>query len=595
MSAPGAGRAQAPRMRCEDVTRGMSPLCLGEDTMIKLLRHSVVVSLAVLPMGWATSAVADPPGASAPHGQAHPGYLRALGELRNARANLQRRGGDPQMRWDEHRAVETIERAIREIREAAITDGKELEEHAPLDERAPRVGRLHEALTDLRGAREAISKEEDGAFASALRARAIRHLDEAIEATQLGIAEAEHGAEHGREPAPTAPTAVLPAAPPAPPPAALPAAPPAPPPGRSTAGNGAKLPIVMRNPDGAAAVSAGTGFAIALTGSGGIVSWNNDGSGNPAKTPFAGGQLTSGVTTISAGGESNGGYGFACVIAAGGGVQCWGDNGYGELGNGSTAGSQIPVQVTGLTSGVTSLSAGAAGIRAACAITAGGAVQCWGYNGGVLGNGTSAGASSVPVQITGFPGPMTAVAVGAGFACALDTGGSVWCWGQNGYGQLGNNSTTASLAPVRVSGLSRVTALVAGTTSAYALTASGVVESWGQNNLGQLGNGTNTNSSVPVQVVGLAGGATAVTASEGTACAITSGGALECWGNNNYGQLGNNTTTNSPTPIPVETLGNGVISASAGWGFTCASTTSGGVWCWGVRSHVPIHVTGFPG
>ncbi len=562
--------------------------------MIKLLRHSVVVTLAVLPLGWATSAVADPPGSSAPHAQAHAGYLHALGDLRNALANLQRRGGDAQMRWDEHRATETIEQAIREMREAALTDGKDLGDHAPIDERAPRAGRLHEALTDLRAAREAISREEDNAFANALRARAIRHIDEAIDATQLGIVEAEHGAEHGREPAPGSPPPVLPAAPPAPPPAALPAAPPPPPPGHSTASNGAKLPVVLRNPNGAVAVSAGTGFAIALTGAGGIVGWNNDGSGNAPK-PFAGGQLTSGVTAISAGGESNNCCAFACAITTGGGVQCWGDNGYGELGNGTTTASQVPVQVTGLTSGVTSLSAGAAGIRAACAVTAGGVVQCWGYNGGVLGNGTAAGASSVPVQITGFPGPMTAVAVGAGFACALDTGGGVWCWGQNNVGQLGNNSTTASLAPVRVNGLSRVTSLAAGTTSAYALTSSGVLESWGQNNLGQLGNGSTTNSTVPVQVVGLGGGVAALTAGEGTACAITSGGALECWGNNNYGQLGNNTTTNSPVPIPVETLGSGVTSVSAGWGFTCASTTSGGVWCWGVRSHVPIHVTGFPG
>ena len=138
------------------------------------------------------------------------------------------------------------------------------------------------------------------------------------------------------------------------------------------------------------------------------------------------------------------------------------------------------------------------------------------------------------------------------------------------------------------------TAVSAGVTAACAISAGGGVECWGRNDLGQLGNDSTANSLVPVPVSGLASGAAAVSVSNGTACAVTAWGGVECWGNNNYGQLGNNTRTNSPVPVQVMTLTSGVSALSVGYGFACA-VARGGVWCWGVRSNVPVHVTGFPG
>ena len=134
-------------------------------------------------------------GAAAP--QVHPSYLHALSDLRNARGNLERKGGDPQMKWDEREAVGTIERAIGDIKQAAIDDGKNLQDHPPVDTREPRAGRLHKAMAALQAARRDVSEEEDNAFANGLRARGLRNIDEAIRFTEQGIGEAEHP-EHGQ-------------------------------------------------------------------------------------------------------------------------------------------------------------------------------------------------------------------------------------------------------------------------------------------------------------------------------------------------------------------------------------------------------------
>jgi hypothetical protein len=117
----------------------------------------------------------------------HPYYVHALSDLRNARANLERKGGDKQMKWDEHDAIAAIDRAIHDIREAAVDDGKGLEDHPAVDAHEPRVGRLHKALSALQAARADAAKEEDNAFANGLRTRALHDIDEAIHFTDGGI------------------------------------------------------------------------------------------------------------------------------------------------------------------------------------------------------------------------------------------------------------------------------------------------------------------------------------------------------------------------------------------------------------------------
>ena len=354
---------------------------------------------------------------------------------------------------------------------------------------------------------------------------------------------------------------------------------------------------------GAIAVSAGyLGNACAVTAGGVVKCWTYKGSGITA-TPVTG--FVGEATAVSAGGGADGYFydvdAFYCAITAGGGVECWGQDVDGELGNGTTVPSNgtLPVTVApglvmGLTSGVTAISAGAGDGVSVCAVSAGN-VWCWGNNnGGVFGNGTTANMSSVPVQVGGFASAVTAVSVGDGFACAIVTGGGVECWGGNNNGQLGNGTVTNSLIPVPVTGLtSGVTAISAGKTTACAVTAGGGVKCWGYGVDGELGNGATGNSNIPVQVSGLTSGATSVSVTYASACALTGGG-VQCWGYGADGELGNNSTTSSNVPVPVATLSSGVTAVSVGYALACAVTVSGQVWCWGNgQSTIPFRITGF--
>ncbi len=143
---------------------------------------------------------------------------------------------------------------------------------------------------------------------------------------------------------------------------------------------------------------------------------------------------------------------------------------------------------------------------------------------------------------------------------------------------MGNNSTT----PVDVPGLSSgVTALAVGEYHTCALNATGRVMCWGKNDFGQLGDGTTTSRATPVEVSGLSSGVTAIAAGYDHTCAVTAAGGVKCWGYNFYGQLGDGTTTNRLVPVDVSGLSSGITAIAAGSTHTCAMTAAGGVKCWG--------------
>ena len=293
-------------------------------------------------------------------------------------------------------------------------------------------------------------------------------------------------------------------------------------------------------------------------------------------------EAAAGTATQIATGQSH-----VCALTPGGGVVCWGLNSSGQLGSGTTtfAGTQArvtPTPVTSLDSGVTAV---AAGSGQTCALTDTESVLCWGYNGyGQLGDGTTT-SRSTPTPVTGLSSGVAAIAVGGSHICALTTTGGVVCWGSNSYGQLGDGTTTNRLTPTPVTGLSSgVAAITAGADHTCAVTTGGGVSCWGYNYYGRLGDGTTTNRSTPTEATGLSSGVSAVVAGGSHTCALTAGGGALCWGYNNSGRLGDGTTTNRSTPTAVSGLSSGVLTLAGGSSHTCARTSGGNVSCWGLNT-----------
>ncbi|HTP27551.1 MAG TPA: hypothetical protein VMK12_18100, partial [Anaeromyxobacteraceae bacterium] len=213
-----------------------------------------------------------------------------------------------------------------------------------------------------------------------------------------------------------------------------------------------------------------------------------------------------------------------------------------------------------MSSGATAVALGTDGSptrQHACAIK-NGDLRCWGDNTyGQLGNDTEG-------DVLGMTSGVTAVAAGQSFTCAVARGGA-WCWGQNGSGNLGNDSgttlcTVVGLAPLQcrdqpleVVGLTKsVTDIATGTCHACAIVGGGV-QCWGNNGDGQLGNNSTSDSHTPVQVHGMTTGATAVAGGDSHTCAVVEGRAW-CWGSNSHGELGNNSSKGSDVPVPVSGL-----------------------------------------
>jgi alpha-tubulin suppressor-like RCC1 family protein len=335
-------------------------------------------------------------------------------------------------------------------------------------------------------------------------------------------------------------------------------------------------------------IAAGRGHTCALTSGGGVKCWGQNVYGqlghrgrteiddNPNPIPVAVTRLTSWARAISAGSE------HSCALTRGGGVKCWGYNGYGQLGHGTGPDSSTPITVRGLARGVSAISAGSSHT---CALTSRGGVKCWGLNNaGQLGS-ESALHQPTPVAVDGLATGVAAIAAGGLHTCALMNGGGVKCWGWNYFGQVGNGSRDEDiLSPVDVAGLATgVKAISAGYRHTCALTsAGGGVRCWGLNEDGQLGDDSTTDSRTPVGVYELASGVTAISAGYGHTCAVTSRGGVKCWGSNRWGQLGNGASrTISDFPVDVTGLGSGVSAVSAGSSHTCAITSGGGVKCWG--------------
>ncbi|HUY67187.1 MAG TPA: hypothetical protein VMV06_10250 [Acidimicrobiales bacterium] len=236
-----------------------------------------------------------------------------------------------------------------------------------------------------------------------------------------------------------------------------------------------------------------------------------------------------------------------------GAVYAWFDNDAGQLGIGSYTNSQVPVP-SQMPPGVTS-TAVAAGQSHSVALTSTGTVYAWGRNGeGQLGNNSTVN-TTVPVQVD-LPAGVTITAIASGWdqTLAVTSTGALYAWGMNKYGELGDGTTKKRDVPVLVhlpAGVS-VTAVAAGQYHSLAVTSTGAVYAWGDNATGQLGDNSTTNSTVPVLVTLPTGvKATAVGAGDSHSLVVTSTGAVYAWGKNTFGQLGDGGTNESNVPVLV--------------------------------------------
>lgn len=287
-----------------------------------------------------------------------------------------------------------------------------------------------------------------------------------------------------------------------------------------------------------------------------------------------------------------------CAVHTDRTARCWGRNNNGQLGDGTDLGDNgdsfrrrlSPVAVQGLT-GIVDLSIWE---NHACAIVDSGTdghgdeVWCWGDNGsGQLGNPGSD--SFVPVQVPGLPGGRVPVQIEAGnnFSCVRLDDGTVWCWGHGGAIGRTHNQGSGAQAAMAVTGLTDVVDLSAGRNHTCVARGDGTVQCWGLNEDGALGprNGA-IDDRLPAQVQGVTG-AVDVEAGYGSSCSRRADGTASCWGDNEYGQLGDGSpATSELTPVPVQAgAGRTIAALSNNGAHSCALRDDASVVCWGYYLH----------
>lgn len=311
-------------------------------------------------------------------------------------------------------------------------------------------------------------------------------------------------------------------------------------------------------------ISAGRMHTLALKRNGTVWGWGDNsgyqiGINTPMtfSTPVQNTNI-SGVAAIAAG------YTSSYALKTNGTVWSWGQNTYGELGDNSTTTRTTPVQITTLSNIVAIAAANQVGY----ALKSDGSVWAWGRNHhGQLGNGSTTD-SSVPVQVSSLTDVIAIAAGNNYFAGAVKDDGTVWTWGNNSNGQLGNNSTNSSSTRVQAIGVTTAIGIEAGHSFMLVLKDDGSLLAWGANADGQLGDGSTTQRLTAVSVntvsdaVGIAAGAL-------YGLAVNSDGSVMAWGSNAKGQFGNGGTTSSNTPVTVSNF-SGINSISAGYYQTVA-------------------------
>jgi len=377
---------------------------------------------------------------------------------------------------------------------------------------------------------------------------------------------------------------------------------------------------------GSGVVQIATGYehTCALVISGQVYCWGSGYGGQLGDASNADKLVPASVNTTAGTGDMNGktitqitaGTYHTCALDNLGQVYCWGENAMGQLGNNSPVYNINTPTAVNTTAGTGDMNGKtithiATGTHHTCALDTLGQVYCWGYaSSGQIGDGTTAPQRNTPVAVnttagTGDMNGKTIAQIATGFfhTCALDTDGRVYCWGDNGWGQLGDNTNTNSTTPVAVNTTAGtgamngkvITQISAGPSHTCALDTAGQVYCWGNNSNGQLGDNSTVNSNIPVAVNTTVGTGdmdgkiiAQVAARVSFTCALDTLGQVYCWGINNNNQLGDGSTTDSATPVAVNTtagvsaMNNKKITQIAAGGLqACALDVAGQIYCWG--------------
>jgi len=384
-------------------------------------------------------------------------------------------------------------------------------------------------------------------------------------------------------------------------------------------------------------ITAGTSFACAVDVTGAAWCWglgtgdqlgNNGATSSSLPVAVSQGSMPTGTTLF----QISSGQLATCTQDTTGAFYCWGTNANGQLGNASTTISPVPVTVAGVVPGApTSVTAFPGSTTAAvywvapaslgtgtltgylvtaspsgatCSTTTALTCTLTGLTNGTtysvtVATETTDGYSPNSTAATVTPWPPEAIAAGGRESSCTIYSGKAYCWGDDSDGELGNGVTTstAQLTPVAVytggalSGVT-MTQITMGYWHVCALASIGAVYCWGYDVDGELGNGTtsSTPSNVPVLV---SGGLTFIQISAGqySTCGVTSAGAVYCWGLGSSGQLGvSGSTASSSTPVAVTTTGTAlsgrtIVQVAAGYLHTCALDNTGLVYCWGIDTN----------
>ena len=332
--------------------------------------------------------------------------------------------------------------------------------------------------------------------------------------------------------------------------------------------------------EGVASVSTGWYHGTAIKTDGSLWAWgrNNygqigDGTATNRNIPV---KIMEGVVaSVSLGSD------YTIAIKTDGSLWAWGHNDYGQLGDGTTTDRRIPTPVA-IPNPVASVLTGLTNRNSAMAIDIYGGLWAWGNNqSGRLGDGTTTIRITSPVKILDS---VASVSMGDSHTMAIKTDGSLWAWGSNGYGRLGDGTTTNfRLTPIPVEIQGSVASVSAGNSYTMAIKADGSLWAWGYNGQGELGDGTTTNRFTPVEILNSVASVSVVFGSAYTK-AIKIDGSLWAWGRNSNGQLGDGTTIDRHTPVKI--MDSVVLVSALKWSgsvdqHATAIDIYGRLWAWG--------------